>query len=52
MKKGEKRILILPSHTAYGIGGFYGVKREGEKRFVISPNTLLVYSIEILDVLD
>jgi peptidylprolyl isomerase len=51
MKKGEKRILILPSHTAYGIRGFYGAQRQGAKRFVISPNTLLVYAIEILDIL-
>ncbi len=52
MKKGEKRTLILPSHTAYGVRGYYGPQKEGEKRFVISPNTLLVYSIEILDVLN
>jgi len=50
MKKGEKRIVILPASLAYGRSGFYSKEKEGEKRFVISPNTTLVYEIELLDV--
>jgi len=51
MKKGEKRLVIVPSDQAYGTGGFYARQREGEKRFVISPNTILVYEVELLDIL-
>jgi cyclophilin family peptidyl-prolyl cis-trans isomerase len=49
MKKGEKRHLLVPSEQGYKISGFYAKQRPGEKRFVISPNTLLVYEIEALD---
>jgi peptidylprolyl isomerase len=49
MKKGEKRIVILPASRAYGIRGFYASEKKGVKRFVISPNTMLVYTVEILE---
>ena len=51
MKKGEKRLLVVPAGQGYKTSGFYAKQRPGEKRFVISPNTLLVYEIEILDIL-
>ena len=51
MKKGEKRLLIVPSEQGYKTGGFYAKQRPGEKRFVISPNTLLVYEIDVLNML-
>jgi len=51
MRTGEKRLLIVPSEQGYRTGGFYAKQRPGEKRFVISPNTLLVYEIEVLDIL-
>jgi cyclophilin family peptidyl-prolyl cis-trans isomerase len=47
MKKGERRLLIVPAALGYGTSGFYAKQRPGEKRFVISPNTLLVYKLEI-----
>jgi cyclophilin family peptidyl-prolyl cis-trans isomerase len=47
MKKGERRLVIVPAALGYGTGGFYATQRPGEKRFVISPNTLLVYEIEV-----
>lgn len=47
MKKGEKRLVIVPSEQAYRDAGFYAKQKEGEKRFVISPRTMLVYEIEI-----
>ena len=34
----------------YTANGFYAKQRPGEKRFVISPNTLLVYEVEVLDI--
>jgi peptidylprolyl isomerase len=52
MKKGEKRIVILPAPLAYGTGGFYSAEKKGVKRFVISPNTLLVYAVKVLDFYD
>jgi len=51
MKKGEKRLVIVPSEQGYKTSGFYAKQRTGEKRFVISPDTLLVYEIEVFDIL-
>jgi peptidylprolyl isomerase len=50
MRVGEKRVLILPSKLAYGTGGFYAKEVKGKKRFVISPNSTLVYEVELLDI--
>lgn len=50
MTKGEKRLVIVPSSLGYKTSGFYAKQRPGEKRFVISPNTLLVYEVEVLDI--
>ena len=49
MKKGEKRLVIIPAEMGYKTSGFYAKQRPNEKRFVISPNTLLVYEIERLE---
>lgn len=49
MKKGEKRLVIVPSDMGYKTSGFYAKERPNEKRFVISPNTLLVYELERLE---
>ena len=49
MRRGEQRIVVVPPEMAYGSGGFYGPNTPGEPRFVISPNTTLIYAIEILD---
>jgi len=51
MQVGEKRIIILPSHLAYGSSGFYAKEIQGEKRFVISPNSTLVYEVELLKII-
>ena len=48
MKKGERRLVIVPAALGYGTSGFYARQRPGEKRFVISPNTMLVYKLEIV----
>ncbi len=49
MKIGEKRLVIIPAAMGYKTGGFYAKQRPNEKRFVISPNTPLVYEIERLE---
>jgi len=51
MRKGERRIVIVPGTAGYGTSGFYGREKAGEKRFVIPPNTTLVYEVEVIDVL-
>jgi peptidylprolyl isomerase len=51
MREGEKRILVLPSQLAYGTGGFYAKEVEGKKRFVISPNSTLVYEVELIEMI-
>lgn len=50
MKKGEKRILILPASLAYSVQGYYGPEKEGEQRFFISPNTTLIYEVTIIEI--
>ncbi len=51
MRKGEKRVLIIPAEQAYGPGGYYPPERKGEKRFHVSPNQTIVYEVELVDVL-
>jgi cyclophilin family peptidyl-prolyl cis-trans isomerase len=50
MAKGEKRLVIVPAALGYKTSGFYARQQPGQKRFVISPNTLLVYEVELLDI--
>jgi len=47
MRAGEQRLVIVPAAAAYGERGHYGPSVAGLRRFVISPNTLLIYAIEI-----
>ena len=47
MRPGDRRVAIVPASLAYGASGFYGRDVPGEPRFVISPNEMLVYQIEI-----
>ncbi|MDH4195955.1 MAG: peptidylprolyl isomerase [Candidatus Aminicenantes bacterium] len=51
MRKGEKKLVIVPAALAYGSQGFYARQKSGQKRFHISPHTTLVYEVEILDIL-
>jgi cyclophilin family peptidyl-prolyl cis-trans isomerase len=48
MKKGEKRLLIIPSDLAYGENGFYARDIPGKKRFVISPRETLIIELTLI----
>jgi len=48
MLPGERRLAIIPAALGFGVRGFYTPDVPGKRRFVISPNTLLVYDVEIL----
>ena len=48
MGPGERIVAVVPAELGYGIGGAYPPQIPGKPRFVISPNTLLVYEVEAL----
>lgn len=48
MKPGERRIVIVPPAEGYGRNGLYPPEVKGKPRFVISPEVLLVYDVEVL----
>ena len=50
MRKGERRTVIVRGQLGYGRSGFTSREKPGEKRFVISPNTTLVYEVEVLEI--
>lgn len=45
MRRGGQEIIVVPYPLAYGGRGFYGPDRPG--RLVISPNTRVLYAIEV-----
>ncbi len=49
MTPGERRVVLVPSDFGYGRNGVYPPETPGEPRFIIGPNTLLVYEVEVLD---
>lgn len=48
MAPGERRIVIVPAGQGYGRAGLYPPEVPGRKRFIVSPNALLVYDVEAL----
>lgn len=48
MLPGERRVVIVPAVLGYGRAGFYPPETIGKRRFVISPNAMLVYEVEVL----
>lgn len=48
MRPGERRIVIVPAAQGYGRAGLYSPEVPGKPRFVVSPNALLVYDVEVL----
>jgi len=51
MKKGEKRLVIVPAELGYRSNVFSAKQRPNEKRFIIPPETRLIYEMELLDIL-
>jgi cyclophilin family peptidyl-prolyl cis-trans isomerase len=50
MRAGEKRTVIVQGAAGYGTSGYFSKEKPGEKRFVIPPNTSLVYELEVLSI--
>ena len=48
MQPGERWTVIVPASLGYGRGGLYTPETPGKRRFVISPNALLVYDVEVM----
>jgi cyclophilin family peptidyl-prolyl cis-trans isomerase len=48
MRLGGKRTVIVQGAAGYGPGGYTSREKPGETRFVISPNTTLIYEIEVV----
>jgi cyclophilin family peptidyl-prolyl cis-trans isomerase len=48
MKPGERRTVVVPAALGYARGGLYRSDIPGVTMFVISPNSLLVYDVEVL----
>jgi cyclophilin family peptidyl-prolyl cis-trans isomerase len=47
MRPGERKLVIVPAEQGYGRAGSYPPQVPGKKRFVVSPNALLVYEVEV-----
>jgi FKBP-type peptidyl-prolyl cis-trans isomerase len=45
---GERRTVVVPADRGYGRAGLYPPETKGKRRFVISPDALLVYDVEVL----
>jgi cyclophilin family peptidyl-prolyl cis-trans isomerase len=45
---GERRVIVVPAAEAYGRAGLYTPEIPGRRRFVVSPNAMLVYEVEAL----
>ena len=48
MQPGERRLVVIPADKGYGRAGLYPPEVPGRRRFVVSPNALLVYDVEVL----
>jgi peptidylprolyl isomerase len=48
MQPGERRVVIVPAAQGYGRAGLYPPETAGKRRFIVSPNVLLVYEVEAL----
>ena len=48
IKPGEKRVVIVPAAQGYGARGTYPPETPGKPRFIVSPNALLVYEVEVI----
>jgi len=47
MRPGERKLAIVPAALGYGRAGTYPPEIHGRPRFIVSPNALLVYEVEV-----
>ena len=50
MAPGEHRVVVVPAALGYGRAGYYAPETPPQRRFAISPYTLLVYDVEVLEI--
>ena len=48
MRPGERRTIVVPAAGGYGRNGLTVPEVPGKRRFVIHPETTLIYEIEVL----
>ena len=48
MQPGERRVVIVPAALGYAGTRFYPTEAARQRRFVISPETMLVYEVDAL----
>ena len=48
MTPGERRTVIAQGPRGYGRSGYYSKEKPGERRFVIDPDTTIVYEVEVV----
>jgi peptidylprolyl isomerase len=48
MSPGERKTVIVPAALGYGRAGTYPPEVPGKRRFIVSPNAMLVYDVEVL----
>lgn len=48
LKPGDRRRIIVPAALAYGRAGLYPPVPPGQPRFVVSPNAMMEYDVEVL----
>jgi cyclophilin family peptidyl-prolyl cis-trans isomerase len=47
MRPGERKLAVVPAALGYGRMGTYPPEVPGKRRFIVSPNALLVYEVEV-----
>jgi cyclophilin family peptidyl-prolyl cis-trans isomerase len=47
MEPGQRILAVVPAPLAYGRSGYFAPDRPGEPRFVIPPETMVVYEVEV-----
>ena len=48
MSPGDRKTVVVPASLAYGRAGTYPPEIQGKSRFIVSPNAMLVYQVEVL----
>jgi cyclophilin family peptidyl-prolyl cis-trans isomerase len=48
LRPGDRRIVIVPAALGYGRAGLYPPETLGQPRFVVNPDAVLVYDLEVL----